>query len=200
MSELWLQVTAGTGPAECEWAMARVAERIAVEARAAGIAVQTVESSAGSVLLAFSGDLDAFVKSWRGTVQWVGRSPFRPDHKRKNWFVGVSVLEPVEAAQFDAREVKWETMCASGPGGQHVNKTESAVRVTHVPSRLQATAAEERSQFRNRKLALARLAAKISEAGERQRGAVRERRWQAHQALERGNPVRVLRAEGWELE
>jgi peptide chain release factor len=194
MSELWLQVTAGTGPAECEWAMARVAEAIIAEAGAAGIAVRTTESSTGSMLLALSGELDRFINAWRGTVQWVGRSPFRPDHKRKNWFVGVSVLQPVEATRFDAKDVKWETMCASGPGGQHVNKTESAVRVTHLPTGIQATAAEERSQFRNRKLALARLALKLSEMEERQRGAVRERRWQAHQALERGNPVRILRA------
>ena len=47
-----------------------------------------------------------------------GKGPFRPEHKRKNWFVGVEVLEPVEETHFNAKDVKWETMRASGPGGQ----------------------------------------------------------------------------------
>jgi protein subunit release factor A len=54
-------------------------------------------------------------------------------------------------------------MRASGPGGQHVNRTESAVRVTHLPTGVRATAMEERSQHRNRKLALARLTKKLNE-------------------------------------
>jgi len=67
-------------------------------------------------------------------------SPFRPEHQRKNWFVGIEVLEQVENTHFHPRDVKWETMRASGPGGQHVNRTESAVRVTHMPTGIQASA------------------------------------------------------------
>jgi peptide chain release factor len=54
-------------------------------------------------------------------------------------------------------------------------------------------AMEERSQHRNRKLALARLAARIAEIGERRQGEARERLWRAHHELERGNPVRTFR-------
>ena len=90
--------------------------------------------------------------------------------------------------EFTERMVK-----ASGPGGQHVNRTESAVRVTHLPTGLQASAAEERSQHRNRKLALARLTKKIADRGEEQHRAAREKRWRAHQELERGNSIRVFR-------
>jgi peptide chain release factor len=97
--------------------------------------------------------------------------------------IGTCVLVPVA----------WETMRASGPGGQHVNRTESAVRVTHLPTGVQASASEERSQHRNRKLALARLAAKLEEQTERSHGELRQQRWRAHQDLERGNAVRVLR-------
>lgn len=104
--------------------------------------------------------------------------------------------KPVDETRFDLKEVRWETMRASGPGGQHVNRTESAVRVTHVPSGVQATAMEERSQHRNRKLALARLTKKLNEIDSKRYGEAREERWRAHLELERGNPVRVFRKEG----
>jgi peptide chain release factor len=183
----------------------RVVERIREEAAGAGFEVKTLDvqpapraAAAQSVLLAVFGNagLDAFVAGWRGTVQWVARSPFRPEHRRKNWFVGVEVLQPVAESHFDRSDVRFETMRASGPGGQHVNRTESAVRVTHVPSGLQATASEERSQHRNRKLALARLAARLEEADAARRGEAETKRWRAHRTLERGNAVRVYREAG----
>lgn len=161
--EIWLQVSAGQGPAECAWAVVRTVEEIRRDAAAASLECRTVEISPGpeagtaeSALVSISGDssLEQFIDAWRGTVQWIARSPFRPKHKRKNWFVGVEVLEPVDEARLDDGELRWETMRASGPGGQHVNRTESAVRVTHIPTGIQATAMEERSQHRNRKLAI----------------------------------------------
>ena len=200
MNEQWLHITAGKGPVECAWAVVKVLERIRAEAAAAGIDAKTVEIEAGpedgtaqSALIALSGDgVEDLVRSWRGTVQWIARSPFRPEHKRKNWFVGVEAITPVEETRFDPKDVQWETMRASGPGGQHVNKTESAVRVTHLPSGVRASASEERSQHRNRKLALARLGAKLAEIDAERLGGAREQRWRAHRELERGNPARVL--------
>ena len=59
------------------------------------------------------------------------------------------------------REVRWDTYRASGPGGQHVNRTESAVRLTHPPSGVVVTATENRSQIRNREVAFERLIAKL---------------------------------------
>ena len=203
-SELWLQITAGKGPEECALAVVKVLEQICVAAADAGLRAKTIELEPGpqagtalSALIVISGpqDLKAFVDTWRGSVQWIARSPFRPEHKRKNWFVGVEVLEPVEETHFNPKDVKWETMRASGPGGQHVNRTESAVRATHLPTGVQATAMEERSQHRNRKLALARLAKKLTERDATKEGEARDRRWRAHQQLERGNPVRVVRDE-----
>ncbi|HYL75362.1 MAG TPA: peptide chain release factor H [Bryobacteraceae bacterium] len=200
--EVWLQITAGQGPSECAWAVVRVLEQIRQEALAATLEFKTIEIEPGpqpgtaqSALISISGDaeLEGFAASWRGTVQWIARGPFRPGHKRKNWFVGVDVLEPVDEASFDLTQVRWETMRASGPGGQHVNRTESAVRVTHLPTGVHATAMEERSQHRNRKLALARLTKKLSDINSRRQSDAREERWRAHQELSRGNPVRVFR-------
>jgi len=153
--------------------------------------------TAHSALISISGgsELEAFAASWIGTVQWTARSPFRPEHKRKNWFVGVDVIEPVDETSFSPQDVHWQTMRASGPGGQHVNKTESAVRVIHVPTGTEATAMEERSQYRNRKLALARLMQKLNRLDAKRFGEARHVRWRAHQDLQRGNPVRVFRVE-----
>lgn len=200
--ETWLQLTSGQGPAECAWAVSEVLKLLQKEAEAQAIGFTVLEITPGpqpgtadSVLLALASGqpLDAFIDSWQGTIQWVGRSPYRPDHKRKNWFVAVEAITPPVDQQFDPRDVHWETMRASGPGGQHVNRTESAVRVTHKPTGLQASASEERSQHRNRSLALARLAAKLAEANRQQWSAAEQQRWKTHQALQRGNPTRVLR-------
>jgi peptide chain release factor len=198
--EVWLQLTAGQGPVECAWAVIKVLEKLRAEAESAGVEARTIELAPGpeagtahSVALSGGEALESFANARRGTVLWIARSPFRPEHKRRNWFVGIEILEPVEETRFDPKEVRWETMRASGPGGQHVNRIESAVRLTHLPTGLQATAAEERSQHRNRKLALARLAKRIADRGEEQHTEAREKRWRAHQELERGNPVRVFR-------
>jgi peptide chain release factor len=137
--------------------------------------------------------LDIFTKAWRGTVRWIAQSPFRPEHKRKNWFVGIEVLELATEIEFDPKDITWETMRASGPGGQHVSRTESAVRVTHVASGIQAVASEERSQHSNRKLALLRLAKKITDSRQRKENAERAQRWCTKHKLERGNPIRVFR-------
>lgn len=200
--EVWLQITAGQGPAECAWAVVKTVEEIEREARAIPLVSRTVEIEPGpeagtaqSILIAIDGGepLAAFAESWLGTVQWIARSPFRTGLKRKNWFVGVEVLRPADETRILPGELRWDTMRASGPGGQHVNRTESAVRVTHQPTGMQATAMEERSQHRNRKLALARLAAKIESLNAGRREEAREERWRAHHQLERGNPVRVFR-------
>ena len=199
MTEAWLEITAGQGPVECAWAVPRVVEQILAEAEVAGIVISTLSIQPGprpgtarSVLLLVTAAPEAFIASWRGTVQWTAHSPFRPDHKRKNWFVGVEVLTPVMPRVFDVKDVAWETMRASGPGGQHVNRTESAVRVTHLPTGVQAVASEERSQHRNRALALMRLAHKVAELENAERTKTKERMWKAHQQLQRGNPVRVF--------
>ena len=202
--ELWLHITAGQGPAECAWAVVKVLEQTQKEALALSIEFKTVEIEPGpepgtahSALISISGgrELEAFAASWIGTVQWTARSPFRPDHKRKNWFVGVDVIEPVDETCFNPRDIRWQTMRASGPGGQHVNKTESVVRVIHVPTGTEATAMEERSQHRNRKLALARLMQKLNQLDATRFGEARHERWRAHQELQRGNPIRVFRVE-----
>ena len=93
-----------------------------------------------------------------------------------NWFVSVSALPPLPAAEaVRAQDVRFEAFRAGGPGGQHQNTTDSAVRAIHGPTGLRVVAREERSQHRNRDIALKRLAelvvARRNEAWSRARGA-----------------------------
>lgn len=114
-----------------------------------------------------------------------------PHHKRKNWFVGVNLLPPLDESAVRQSEFEFESMRSSGPGGQHTNKTESAVRVTHVATGLSAVAQEERSQHLNRKLALTRLFQKLAEQNEVAKREHKADQWTHHAELERGNAVRV---------
>lgn len=200
---VWLQITSGRGPGECQLAVAHLARVLLDEANAAHLDAELIDTTEGdargallSVLVAVSGDgADAFARRNTGSVQWVCASPLRPGHKRKNWFVAVDHLAPPENAGSALRlaDVMFEAMRASGPGGQHVNKTESAVRATHRPSGLVATAREERSQAMNKRLAMARLAQMLASEAEGRRADADRERWSRHDQLERGRPVRVFK-------
>lgn len=88
-------------------------------------------------------------------------------------------------------DIDFQTMRASGPDGQHVNNTDSAMRATHRPTGMVSTAQEQRSQHANRKLAKLKLAIMLEE---RRTGALKDaqvEQWSSHQNLERGNPVRT---------
>jgi peptide chain release factor len=205
--ELMLQITSGRGPAEAQRAVAHLARHLVAEAGTAGFTARLLEAEAGprerdcllSALLEIGGADAAALRAWcgarEGTHRWVCRSPFRPDHGRKNWFVGVRRLPEPGEIRLRPEEVRFEACRASGPGGQHVNRTNSAVRATWVPGGLSVAVSGERSQHQNRRIALARLQAAVDDrnAGlqrEHARGA-----WQGHNELERGREVRTYRGE-----
>ena len=201
MNKVIIQITSGRGPAECSRVVARVQELMLKQGRAAGISMEVLENIKGDLkgtllsatLLAQGQRLPAFIKEWEGTVQWVSPSPYRRFHKRQNWFAGVSVFDVQQQLSWNVKDVVLETCRASGPGGQHVNKVETAVRGTHLPSGLQVLAMDSRSQLQNKQLCLQRLEAKFLAWQTTRLAGQQQDRWQEHNELERGQAVKVIR-------
>ena len=196
-----LQISAGQGPAECRKFVPLLAEIVRAEAVRAGLACLPLAESEGvreaaSLRFAVSGGgLTAFREAWEGTVRWIWRSTIRPNWPRKNWFVKVTFFDfaPEKTGAVAAVDLKIETCRASGPGGQHVNTSDTAVRITHLPSGVSAVASEERSQTRNRELALLRVQEKLHLVAEAQHASEKAAMRLDHYRLERGGAVRTFR-------
>lgn len=199
-----LQLTANTGPEECCLAVRKAMVQLLRECEVAGVRVELLEQvdsevrgNLRSVLLALEGEGAGCVASrWSGSLLWICPSPYRPRHGRKNWFIGGAVFDADEAGgpvgELDDAHVRYEAVRASGPGGQHVNKTDSAVRATHLPSGLSVKVQTERSQHANKRLARALLAHKLATQADEVVSAERRQRWHQHRDVERGNAVRTF--------
>lgn len=195
MSSVVLHISAGQGPEECQWVVTQLAMIFCKEADRLGLKymiIEPVDGPTSSLLLSVTGSqCDAFAAARTGTIRWIGQSPFRPTHKRKNWFVGVERAPEVESiAELNETEIKYQAIRASGPGGQHVNKTDSAVRATHVPTGISAVSQDQRSQFANKKIARLKLALLFEEQRKSGEKRSRESLWKQNLELERGNEVR----------
>ena len=195
-----LLVTSGNGPAECEQAVVGIlklmrneADRYAVRVDFSG--TPTKHGFKSAVVLLGGPDAERLAKSWRGTIQWRADSKLRPTHRRANWFIGVFELPAAQqsADRVQPSDILFETFRAGGPGGQHQNTTDSAVRATHRPSGISVVARDERSQHRNKSLALQRLQQLLQAQAAAQQAARKVRHNQLHHALERGNPLRCFK-------
>jgi peptide chain release factor len=199
-----LLLTTGRGPAECRIALTKTLGILASEADVAGVTVDVTvgpdpdgHGPPSAIAIIEGAGAEAFVATWIGSILWVARSPLRPHHKRKNWFIGVFKLEgpPPEPIPLKLADVRFETLRAGGPGGQHQNKTESAVRAVHAPTGLVVVAREDRSQHRNKAIALERLVLLVKVAGQLAEIVDREKVQSGHALLERGRPVRTFKGE-----
>lgn len=196
-----IQITAGRGPAECSWVVAQVLKRFLEETKTEGLKHTILHREKGnqngtvqSATIRLTGkNLEAFLATWLGTIQWVGISTFRKYHKRKNWFIGAFELKQMQTMRVDDKDISFQAMRSTGPGGQNVNKVNSAVRAIHNPTGVQVVAMDSRSQHQNKKLAIARLKEKVNEANLEQLKERMTDQWENHLNLQRGNPIRVFK-------
>ena len=204
-----IQITAGRGPAECCRVVAQVLKMLLAEAMEWGLSYNVVEREAGpengtllSAAVKLEGkEREAFFSQWEGSILWTGQSPYRKYHKRKNWFVGVNRLRLAnETMVLKDQDIRYEATRAGGPGGQHVNKVSTAVRATHLPTRISVLASDYRSQLQNKKAARERLEKRLAEYRLKDQQANVREGWQQHDELERGNPVRVFTGTGFKPE
>ncbi len=133
-----------------------------------------------------------YLKSEIGVHRLIRLSPFDANHKRQTSFASVDVVP--EADEIDAElkegDLKIDTYSAGGPGGQHVNKTQSAVRITHLPTGIIAQCQDQRSQQLNRKYAMRTLASKIKQVEETKRNSELSKLYGEKGEIAFGNQIR----------
>ncbi|NGX29061.1 MAG: Peptide chain release factor 2 [Candidatus Anoxychlamydiales bacterium] len=169
----FLSINAGAGGTEsCDWAnmLFRMYERYATKR---GWKVAIIDKVDGdvtgikSVTLKFEGDFAyGYTKSEKGVHRLVRISPFDASKKRHTSFASVAVSPIIDEdieVDIQPQDIRVDTFRASGAGGQHVNVTDSAVRITHIKTGIVVTSQSERSQVQNRQTCMELLKSKLYE-------------------------------------
>ena len=183
------QISAGKGPEECELAAGRIFEALQKELKKKKkISGKTGKGKGCYESITFSADSSlAFLE---GTVQWICPSPFRPGHKRKNWFIDISIIPERKDIREDG-DYRIEKFHCGGNGGQNVNKVETGIRIVHIPTGITAVSTEERSEYRNKQRAMEKIDARLADLKRQRAAEQKNQAWREHSRIVRGNPVRV---------
>jgi peptide chain release factor 2 len=195
-----LSINAGAGGTEsCDWASmlmrmySRYAENRGYKCEVIDI-LHGDEAGIKNVTFRIEGEKAyGFLKAEKGVHRLVRISPFDSNKRRHTSFASVEVIPEVEndiEIVIDPSELRIDVFRASGPGGQSVNTTDSAVRVTHLPTGLVAQSQKERSQLQNKVLAMKVLRARLYEVKLREQEAVMNKEAGDKQKIEWGSQIR----------
>lgn len=184
-----VQLSAGLGPEECQIAVGKLYHSLQKEFSDPVIISckeGRLKDAYHSILFLTEQDLSDL----EGTILWICKSTIRPGHKRKNWYVDISIIPEKEKVE-DSADYRIEKFHSGGKGGQNVNKVETGVRVIHIPTGIAVTSTEERSQYMNKQKALKRLKAVLDTMKQAANAKQTNQAWREHTKIVRGNPVRT---------
>ena len=196
-----LTINAGAGGTEaCDWS-AMILRMYRMWAERAGFTVidlfEQDGDSAGikSASIEIRGDYAyGWLKGENGVHRLVRISPFNAQGKRQTSFSSVFVYPLIEDNEIEivvnTDDIRWDVFRASGAGGQHVNRTESAVRVTHIPTGIVAECQQDRSQHRNREIAMTMLKSRLYQLELRKRQAEQDKIEAGKSKIEWGSQIR----------
>ena len=196
-----IQISSGKGPLECQFVVAKVLKVFLEEAKENSIEYEIIHREKGdenltlkSVTLLLKGkNLENFAKSWLGSICWIGKSTFRKNHQRSNWFIGVFEMENLEKTAIKPKDIQFQTTRSQGSGGQNVNKVSTAVRATHLPTKISVFVQDTRSQLENKKISIKRLEEKVLEIDLRNLEKQMQETWKNQTEIQRGNPTRTFK-------
>ena len=196
----FLFIQAGAGGTEAmDWAqmLARMYSRW-VERH--GFSIEVIDEHPGDVagLKSITFKIDGenaygWLKSEIGVHRLVRISPFNANGKRQTSFASVDVWPDIDDAieiEINEKDLRIDTYRSSGAGGQHVNKTDSAVRITHIPTNTVVTCQNERSQFQNKDMAMKILRSRLYELELKKREAEENAALAAQKKIEWGSQIR----------
>ena len=192
-----IQLSIGQGPMECQIGVTKLYESLQKEfpdIKLISKTPGTVKDGHNSIRFSTKEDLSHI----EGTIQWICESPIRPNHKRKNWFIDVSIIPEVTEIN-DLDDYKIEKLHSGGKGGQNVNKVETGVRVTHIPTGLTTVCTEERSQYMNKQKAIKRIQEQLKQMKIQAENKQTNDAWREHTKIVRGNPVRIYKGQNFKL-
>jgi peptide chain release factor 2 len=152
------------------------------------------EAGINSATIAIRGPMAyGYLKGETGIHRLVRMSPFNADGKRQTSFAAVDVSPEVDDTieiEINEKDVREDTYRSSGAGGQHVNKTDSAVRLTHLPTGIVVQCQNERSQHKNRAMAWKMLRSRMLRVEEEKREAEQAKKYQSKARVGFGSQIR----------
>jgi len=195
----YILFTAGRGPVECGLAVQGVQMRFKKFLEAQGHNYEIVRQQLGPIArsidtIVFRIEMDNIseLEGWLGTIQWINKSPVRKFVKRKNWYIKCCEVFMPETKSINLKDITIQAFKASGPGGQHRNKVETAIRIIHRPTGIIVTATDSKSKAQNKKRALAKLNESLINQNRLKLEQFNLEEWSSKIEIERGNPTKVF--------